>query len=1460
MMLGKIELHPKRRLGALPSRELTRRSRSDYASGETVLRKQQFSVARIVAIMLIVLSIVPAALAANNPGHDTLYVLKIGDNMTGSLNLTGNLTAYGIQTATFLYGSGLDIWANGTTQQAVSSKPTIQAAGTNLYIDNPLAGDLRFNTIAGTSNFVRFGTGAIGVIVNGTLNVVNHAYINGTIRIYSNGSGSFADGTTVGGNPVCTSTNGLCSGGATGFTQWRLGSNGGSITSITNNTLVNITNGTGITTTINLGNITIALSNTGVTAGNYGNGTHIPVFTVNAQGRITSVTNTSISVSSGNVTGSGANGKFTKWTSGSTVGNSTIVSESGSTLTVDGNISTPANFWIGSGASATGASSTAIGEGANAIGSYSFAAGWYSFAGTTDGSMALGPSTTANGTYSMALGGGSYVNGTGAIGIGYAKVNGPYAIAIGDSTNVSHANSVAIGQYAMSTAANQLVIGNISAGAQLNTRIYGTLNVSGATYLVNSICSAGQFLQTSSTGLVSCQTPGGATGFTQWQLGSNTGTTSAITNNTIVNITGDGSTITTTKTVNNITIGIPTGGVGVAQIAAAVNTSYDNRYVARGTWTTIDSYPTGCSAGEAVQVIGDTLTCIAVGGGGITGTGAAGNITMFTVNSTNVAASNIYYSGGNIGLGTSAPVQTLDVIGDVNITGGDIYGANTAKIDLGEAYSTGILFSETADNAYFKIYCADSGGNDVCEFPTGAFFSAGTVYIANPLQARAGIQNDIGTTTIPDDLDVDNGTLYVNSTTNSVGIGTTNPSYKLQIEHDGSNPYLLNLVDANEAANLSFVNAGVVGTIAYTVGADNTNIQMEPTSMTVSGNSILALSGTTVNVNGGTVNIGTPKGMTVIGASGNTGIGTTAPSHLLHVNGTANISGAIYLGNSICSAGQFLQTSSTGLVSCQTPSASGGGNTTGSGTATYIPKWTNSTNLAPSLINETGKTVEINGTITVNSNITMTNGIAISYDGTAQLTNLEGVAIGENSIGARNCVALGGTANTSDDRFCVALGYAASTTSNYQFALGSETYYMDTITWGNISRGTRSTGGNGYDLLIKAGDGLDTAGFQRGGHLILSAGTDVDSTLGQVVLMANTNVNITASNLLIGNTGTGNIYLGGTTSNSRIYDAAGDLTLDSDTAQTIIAEDLRINGNDLLDSGGAMRLTLGASGNYNGSFTVNGSAAKFTVNSSASAGSVVFGNTTGATHFFVSGSSGNVGIGTASPGAKLDVAGQINADQYLTIGNNTATEGGELVLEASAGYHTYRVDMFTNWLRIYNGSTVHLAINGNTGAVTIGGTSTGGNATGAGDLYVTSDIEYDGALYGPGADLAELIYGSGPLEAGDVVVADETKGETVKRTSTPYNTAVVGVVSSDPGILLSKNKGDVPLALSGRVPIKVTAENGPIKPGDLLTTSNTPGHAMRCASRQECQGAIVAKSLGTLEAGTGKITALVMLG
>ena len=61
------------------------------------------------------------------------------------------------------------------------------------------------------------------------------------------------------------------------------------------------------------------------------------------------------------------------------------------------------------------------------------------------------------------------------------------------------------------------------------------------------------------------------------------------------------------------------------------------------------------------------------------------------------------------------------------------------------------------------------------------------------------------------------------------------------------------------------------------------------------------------------------------------------------------------------------------------------------------------------------------------------------------------------------------------------------------------------------------------------------------------------------------------------------------------------------------------------------------------------------------------------------------------------------------------------------------------------------------------------------------------------------------------------------------------------------------------MPCKVSAENGPVRPGDLLTTASLPGYAMRCEGVECCFGRTVGKALDALASGTGTIPVLVML-
>jgi hypothetical protein len=162
---------------------------------------------------------------------------------------------------------------------------------------------------------------------------------------------------------------------------------------------------------------------------------------------------------------------------------------------------------------------------------------------------------------------------------------------------------------------------------------------------------------------------------------------------------------------------------------------------------------------------------------------------------------------------------------------------------------------------------------------------------------------------------------------------------------------------------------------------------------------------------------------------------------------------------------------------------------------------------------------------------------------------------------------------------------------------------------------------------------------------------------------------------------------------------------------------------------------------------------------------------------------------------------------------------------------------------------------------------------------------------GESIDLAEYIYDSNAnTEPADVVVADPFKKESVVKSSQPYQTSVVGVVSTKPHMVMgtelvqdSQTKMPIPgvsaakLALSGRVPVKVTDENGPIVPGDMLTSSSTPGYAMKwslldvkgakdfeelkniLAENERRRNAIIGKAVESHQGGTGKIIVLVSL-
>lgn len=143
--------------------------------------------------------------------------------------------------------------------------------------------------------------------------------------------------------------------------------------------------------------------------------------------------------------------------------------------------------------------------------------------------------------------------------------------------------------------------------------------------------------------------------------------------------------------------------------------------------------------------------------------------------------------------------------------------------------------------------------------------------------------------------------------------------------------------------------------------------------------------------------------------------------------------------------------------------------------------------------------------------------------------------------------------------------------------------------------------------------------------------------------------------------------------------------------------------------------------------------------------------------------------------------------------------------------------------------------------------------TGEGDMTVSGQINSGGA------DLADLLPAVEGLSPGDVLIVNASG--LLAPSQEAYQTSVVGVYSTQPGFVGSQGDAhvnQVPLALAGIVPVKITNENGIIQPGDLLVASSLSGYAMR-AGEEAPSGSVIGKALQGFDGEVGTIQMLVML-
>ena len=462
-----------------------------------------------------------------------------------------------------------------------------------------------------------------------------------------------------------------------------------------------------------------------------------------------------------------------------------------------------------------------------------------------------------------------------------------------------------------------------------------------------------------------------------------------------------------------------------------------------------------------------------------------------------------------------------------------------------------------------------------------------------------------------------------------------------------------------------------------------------------------------------------------------------------------------------------------------------------------------------------------------------------------------------NTVGGDFSVVGGGAANTAGGKYAAVVGGAYNRANgDYSLAAGrrAQADHAGAFVWADsqnsdfAATGTdqfliRARGGVGIgtanplatlDIAVIAGaGGLHVSGSRGGNYttpLSFLENTNATGNTGPALrLLAKGNA--VDGVLNVGSTGTGKLLvLGNDRGETASFDLNGNLStkggivLDSDSVNNAALSPALVFG---ANSGEVIASKRTRGGNQWGLDFYTASQPRLSIDKN-----------------------GRVGIGTTAPQGVLEVVTDTGSVQIIS---DQAAPGINLANGPNPGVLRLR-----NALEVWPSQDAtragRLDVRGTNGdaAITLSGT---GQAT-------VKILEITG-----GADIAEPFpLSENDLPPGSVVVIDEDHPGQLKLSGLAYDTRVAGVISGangiHPGISLCQNgvldRGQK-VALSGRVYVRADAAGGAIKPGDLLTTSATPGHAMKVTDHPQAQGAILGKAMGALRQGRGLVLVLVTL-
>jgi len=438
---------------------------------------------------------------------------------------------------------------------------------------------------------------------------------------------------------------------------------------------------------------------------------------------------------------------------------------------------------------------------------------------------------------------------------------------------------------------------------------------------------------------------------------------------------------------------------------------------------------------------------------------------------------------------------------------------------------------------------------------------------------------------------------------------------------------------------------------------------------------------------------------------------------------------------------------------------------------------------------------------------------------------------------------------------------------------------------------TLDSGINGSALTLYQADG-------GAGVLV-----DGDSSGAGLLQIRNTNANNRISLIGQGTNGGGQINLNDATGNLtvdlRAQDSGingGSLTLKTangtNTVRLLGQQSATLGANlSLYDIVGRLRASVDAAddGVIN-LYQVDGSTGVFMDADDAGGGILWLYNTNSQSRVRLDGL-GNAGGGQvtllANDGStSVNLYGDSGGSGEISVNGPTGTEGVQISGGSSGGSLTLRDETGAATLLMSSsvsaGSYQYLYKGNGDIGVQLDGDNSGAGYIGVYGTNNSIRIALDGQSSGEGrisCDVLQINGGSDlsenfdirsyhqPLQPGMIVCIDPNNPGQLVTSSKAYDKTVAGVISGaggvKPGMLMGQKgtaaDGSHPVALTGRVYCMVDADADAIEPGDMITTSVTPGHGMKVSDYAKASGAIIGKAMTKLSSGKGLVLVLVSL-